>query len=323
MTYHVVGIGNAIVDILAQVEEKFLFSRNIPKGAMTLIDAEAAEKLYNDMGECEECAGGSVANTIAALAQLGAKTAFMGRVKNDALGTSFRESMRSTGATFDTEPVKKGSPTGRCFVCVTPDAERTMNTFIGACAEFASEDVDMAVIADSDVLYIEGYLWDQTPAKAAISKAVKAAKANNTKVALSLSDIFCVDRHRESFMALIEESVDILFANEQEATILTETASIADAGNVLAKHVDIAAITQGEHGVTVFAHGEALHVNQLAIDKVIDTTGAGDTFAAGFLYGLSQSGSYETAARMGNAMAGKIVQQMGARGEFSVEELAA
>ena len=323
MTYHVVGIGNAIVDILAQVENAFLHKRDIPKGAMTLIDSDTAEKLYSDMGECEECAGGSVANTIAALAQLGAKTAFMGRVKDDALGTSFRDSMRSTGADFDTAAVKKGSPTGRCFICVTPDAERTMSTFIGACAEFASEDVDEQVIADSEILYIEGYLWDQAPAKAAIKKAVKAAKKHNTKVALSLSDIFCVDRHRESFMALIEESVDILFANEQEATILTETASVAEAGNLLAQHVEIVALTQGEHGVTVFARGEALHVNQVGVANVLDTTGAGDAFAAGFLFGLSESGELEMAARMGNRMAGKVIQQMGARADFSVEELAA
>jgi len=323
MTYHVTGIGNAIVDILAQVDDAFLAQRDISKGGMTLIDADTAETLYGDMGSVEECAGGSVANSIAALSQLGANTAFMGRVKNDALGESFRDSMRSTGVAFDTAAVSEGSPTGRCFICVTPDAERTMSTFIGACAEFASEDVDEKVIADSDILYIEGYLWDQDVAKAAIQKAVDEAKAHNTKVALSLSDAFCVDRHRESFHALIEESVDILFANEQEVIALTQTDSLDAAASAIASKVDIAALTQGAEGVTVVSQGNAQHITTPAVANLVDTTGAGDLFAAGFLYGLAQNKSTEQAAKMGNQMAGKIIQQMGARADFSAADVAA
>lgn len=312
-TYDITGVGNAIVDILTKVDDAFLTEHGMPKGGMSLIDAERAESLYNALGQCSECSGGSVANTVAALASLGARTAYMGRVHNDALGEIFQHDMRGTGVAFDVPRAKTGLPTARCFICVTPDAERTMNTFLGACTEFAPEDVDSTAIAQSAVLYLEGYLWDQPAAKEAIRKAMKAAKQAGRTVAFTLSDTFCVERHRDEFLALIAKDIDVLFANEHEAKALAQKERIEDAAAWIAEKVSLLVVTRGAQGADIWYEGQCIHVNAEPILRVVDLTGAGDLFAAGFLYGLTQGWNLREAAHMGHRCAGEIIQQIGAR----------
>ncbi len=321
--YDVTGIGNAIVDVLARVEDDFLTRENLRKGAMMLIDAPAAEAFYGKLGQCRECSGGSVANSIAALASLGAKTAFIGRVRNDDMGRIFRHDMQGIGVHYPTPQVDGGSPTARCYVCVTPDGERTMNTYIGACAELEPEDIDDTLITSSAVTYIEGYLWDQPAAKEAIRKALKLARGAGRKVAFSLSDVFCVERHREEFHTLLASGIDIVFANEQEATALYMKNDLSDALAMLGERVPLAVVTQGADGAYVVTGSSQTHVPGSFVREVVDTTGAGDLFAAGFLYGMIRGWPYEESAKLGHRCASQIIRQLGARSLEPLDALVA
>ncbi len=312
VTYDVCGIGNAIVDILAKVTDDFLNSENMPKGRMNLIEADRAEAIYKKLGQCTECSGGSVANSMAGLASLGARTVYMGRVKDDQLGEIFKHDMEAMGVDFPTLPAQEGKPTARSFICITNDGERTMNTFLGACTEFSPEDIDEQKIAASGIIYIEGYLWDQPKAKEAIRKALKAAKAAGRKVAFTLSDTFCVDRHRDEFRALLPD-IDILFANESEAFSLSETTNMGDCEAYMTGKVPLVVITRSEHGALVLKSGTRQEVPAEKVVRVMDVTGAGDLFAAGFLFGLTRGWSMEASARLANRCAAEIIQQIGAR----------
>lgn len=313
LSYDVLGIGNAIVDVLSHAEDDFLHDHGMTKGAMQLIDEVQAEKLYDAMGVSTECSGGSAANTIAGLAELGARTAFIGKVRDDQLGAIFRHDMRAIGVQFDTQPSTDGKATARCLICVTPDSERTMSTYIGACDEITADDIDAEKIASSQIMYVEGYLWDQPHAKAALRHALKIANEKDTKVAFSLSDLFCVERHKEEFRQLLEEHVDILFANDGEAMALCGTSEVEEALAYLGGRCQIAAVTQGAKGSLVVGRGERHTIPATEAPELMDTTGAGDLYACGFLYGLTQQWSLEACGRFGGECAAHIIQQMGAR----------
>ncbi len=311
--YDVVGIGNAIVDVISHCDDVFLQNQSMRKGSMELIDKGRAEELYSKMGPATECSGGSVANSLAGLAQLGAKTAFIGCVKDDQLGKIFRHDMESIGIDFVTPAKLGGKPTATCMIFVTPDGERTMNTYIGACADLQPEDIDPDAVTSGKFLLIEGYLWDQEPAKQAIRQALQLAKEAGSKLVFSLSDVFCVERHRVEFGKLVEHSLDILFANEKELMSLYQTDLLADALASLRQKIDLAFITRHELGSVVVTADEIIEIPAVAVNKVVDSTGAGDLYAAGVLYGLAQGWSPQKAAGLGSRCAADIIQQMGAR----------
>lgn len=312
-TYDIVGIGNAIVDVLSHCDDAFLAKHRMQKGAMTLIDEAWAESLYDQMGPATECSGGSVANSLAGIAQLGAKTAFIGKVRNDQLGHIFRHDMQATGIDFITPDATKGKPTARCLICVTPDGERTMNTYIGACADVRPEDIDGEVIKQGKYLLIEGYLWDQPHAKQAIRQAVEVARTAGVKVAFSLSDLFCVERHREEFQQLINTAFDIVFANEKELMALYQHETLIENMDTLRGKVELACVTRHELGsVMITAEGD-IEIPPVRVAEVVDSTGAGDLYAAGVMYGLSQGWPLERAGALGSQCAAEIIQQMGAR----------
>jgi sugar/nucleoside kinase (ribokinase family) len=321
--YDVVGIGNAIVDVLARAEDSFLAAHGLAKGAMTLIDDAAAERLYAAMGPGRECSGGSAANTIAALAAIGARCAFIGKVRDDQLGQVFAHDIRALGVAFATAPATRGAPTARCLIFVTPDAQRTMQTFLGASVGLAPEDIDARLIAAAKVTYLEGYLWDPPPAKEAFRKAAKIANDAERLVALSLSDPFCVDRHRADFLNLVERHVDLLFANEEEIKSLYQVATFDEALQKVRGHCQIAVLTRSAKGAVVVA-GEEVHViDAEPIVKVVDTTGAGDAFAAGFLYGFTHGFDLARAARAGAIAAAEVIGHVGARPEVPLKSLIA
>ena len=321
--FDVVGIGNAIVDVLAHAEDAFLEEHSLAKGAMTIIDAETAEKIYGLMGSGVEVSGGSAANTIAGIASLGGNGAFIGKVCKDQLGEVFTHDIRAAGVAFDSEPDANGAPTARCLICVTPDAERTMQTFLGACVDLGPEDVDAQVVGASKVLYLEGYLYDPPRAKEAFIKAAKIAKQAGRQVSLSLSDPFCVDRHRDEFLDLVNNHVNILFANEDEIKSLYQVDDFDEALQQVKGHCDIAALTRSSDGSVVVA-GDEVHI--LAAEKVVrvvDTTGAGDSYAAGFLYGLTQGKDLATCGRIGGILAAEIISHYGARAENDLKAVLA
>ena len=321
--FDVVGIGNAIVDVLAHAEDAFLEEHGLAKGAMTIIDAETAEKIYGLMGSGVEVSGGSAANTIAGIASLGGAGAFIGKVCKDQLGDVFTHDIRAVGVSFETKADENGVPTARCLICVTPDAERTMQTFLGACVDLGPEDVDDQVVGASKVLYLEGYLWDPPRAKEAFIKAAKIAAEAGRQVALSLSDPFCVDRHREEFLDLVNNHVNILFANEDEIKSLYQVDDFDAALQYVRGHCDIAALTRSSQGSVVVA-GEEVHViDAEKIDKVVDTTGAGDSSAAGFLYGLTQGRELATCGHIGGILAAEIISHYGARAETDLKAVLA
>jgi len=320
-TYDVLAIGNAIVDVLSHAEDKFLQDHNMIKGTMALIDAQQADDIYNAMGPGVEVSGGSAANTAAVIASMGGKPAYIGKVRDDVLGTVFTHDIKSSGVEFRTKPSEDGVSTARCMIFVTPDAQRTMNTYLGACRELTSADIDTDLIADSQVIYLEGYLWDEEAAKAAMVDACKAAKAAGRKVALSLSDPFCVNRHRAEFQNLIKEQVDILFANEDEALALFESETLDDALESIRPHVQIAAVTCGAAGCKIVTASNTFSVAIHSKVNVVDTTGAGDAFAAGFLRGYTQGQPLTTCGSLGNAAAGQIIAHFGARPERPMAEL--
>ena len=313
--YDVTAIGNAIVDVLAQADDAFLQKHQLPKGAMNLIDTETAERLYGDMGPGKEASGGSAGNTIAGIAALGGRTAYIGKVAKDQLGEVFTHDMRAVGVTYDTTPLVGGLPTARSLIIVTPDAQRTMQTFLGATTQLGPEDVNMSYITGSKVLYLEGYLWDQPRAKEAMRNAAIAAQKAGVKVAFTLSDSFCVARYRAEFLDLVDKHVDILFANEHEILSLYEVERFDDALQHVRGHCEIAALTRSEKGSVVLRGDEVHVIDAVPGVKVVDTTGAGDAYAAGFLYAYTQGLDLATCGRLGGAMAAQVIAQYGPRAD--------
>jgi sugar/nucleoside kinase (ribokinase family) len=317
----VVGIGNAIVDVLAHADDAFLTRQGLEKGAMALIDAPRAEALYAAMGGAVEVSGGSAANTIAGLASLGARAGFIGKVGRDGLGEIFRHDIRANGVVFETPPAASATPTARCLIFVTSDAQRTMNTYLGASVEIEAEDVDTGLIGRAKVTYLEGYLWDRPAAKAAFLKAAEAAHDAGRKVALSLSDGFCVDRHRAEFRDLVRNHVDILFANEWEIRSLWQVEDFDAALQATRGLCDVAALTRSAKGSVILA-GEEVHVVDAApVARIVDTTGAGDLYAAGFLHGYTRGRPAHDCARIGAIAAAEVISHFGARPENPLIEL--
>lgn len=315
----VLAIGNAIVDVLAKVDEPFIGRHRLNKGAMTLIDAARAEELYALMQDGQEHSGGSAANTAAGLAALGARTQYIGLVRNDPLGESFARDIRGQGVIFETEPATEGPSTARCLIFVTPDAQRTMNTYLGACVALTPESIDAAAVSAAKITYLEGYLWDHARAKEAMRKAIRYAHDSGRQVAMTLSDSFCVERHRDEFKHLVEHHIDILFANEGEIKALYETSDFDSALQEVRGHVDIAALTRSEKG-SVILSGEAVHIIDAVPNvKVVDTTGAGDLYAAGFLYGLTHDMDLHAAGRLASLCAAEIISHVGARPEKALK----
>jgi sugar/nucleoside kinase (ribokinase family) len=320
--YDVVGIGNAIVDIIARCDEGFLTKHDLIKGSMRLIDAEEANRLYGAMGPAVERSGGSVANAIAGLASFGGKTGFIGRVAADQFGGIFRHDIRSLGVAYDTMPAIGGEPTARCLILVTPDGERTMNTFLGASVDFAPGDLDPAMIEAAKVVYLEGYLFDRNEAKAAFREAASVAKAAGAKVALSLSDAFCVDRHRDDFRVLVRDGADIVFANEKEITTLYRVNSFEEAAEAVSADCELTVLTRSEAGSVILARGQSLKVEADKVGRVADLTGAGDLYSAGFLYGLTRGAPLPLCGRLGSLAAAEVIGHIGARPETSLRLLA-
>jgi len=319
--FDVVGIGNAIVDVIARAEDKFLAEKKLAKGAMTLIDEAQADALYAAMGPGTESSGGSAANTMAGVASLGGKGAFFGKVKNDQLGQVFAHDIRAIGVAFESKPATAGPATARCLIFVTPDAQRTMNTYLGACVNLGPEDVDEAVVKNARVTYLEGYLWDPPRAKEAFIKAAKLAHAAGRKVSLSLSDAFCVDRHRAEFRDLVAGHVDILFANESEIKSLYEVDDFDAALQAVRGKCEIACLTRSERGSLIVAGDEVHVIDAARVGPVTDTTGAGDLYAAGFLYGWSHGLGLERAGRIASLAAAEAISHVGARPQTSLKDL--
>ncbi len=321
--FDVLGIGNAIVDVIARADDTLLAKNGLEKGAMTLIDEARADALYALMGPGRESSGGSAGNTIAGISSLGGKAAYIGQVRDDQLGAIFRHDIRALGVAFDTAAADAGPATARCLIFVTPDAQRTMQTYLGACVDLGPAQIDEATVSASHVTYLEGYLWDKPAAKEAFRKAVDVAHKAGRKVSLTLSDSFCVGRHRAEFRDLVDNHVDILFANEHEITSLYEVDSFDQVlPHLRAKPARIAALTRSEKGSVVIGNGEVHAVPAIPNVKVVDTTGAGDLYAAGFLHGLTTGKDLGLAARLGAICAAEIISHYGARPETSLKELA-
>ncbi len=319
--YDVVGVGNAIVDVLAKVDDSFLAKHGLQKSGMTLVDEKQSDTLYGDMPPAIEKSGGSAANTAAGIASFGGRAAFIGKVKNDALGKIFGHDLRSIGVHYDTKSAESGPSTARCLISITPDAERTMATFLGATRGITRSDIDESIIIDSKVTYLEGYLWDEPHAKDAMRCAAEFATKHKRKVALSLSDAFCVARHRDDFMELITHGVDILFANEAEIKCLFEDDDFDSCIDKVRSKVEIAAITRGALGSVIV---EGYLTEKIAAGKnlkVIDTTGAGDLYASGFLFGYISGFDLKKCGEIATLAASVIIQQIGARPEVSLSGL--
>ena len=320
-SYDVVGIGNAIVDVLVQADDDLIDNFELTKGTMALVDEAQAERLYASVGPGLETSGGSAANTLAGVAQLGGRAGFIGRVRNDQLGGIFTHDIRSVGARFDTPAATEGPSTARCLILVTPDAQRTMCTYLGASVGLDPADLDLDMVAQAKVLYLEGYLWDSDEAKAAFITAAEVARAHGGEVALSLSDAFCVERHRESFQELVDGHVDILFANEMEITALYKANSFEEAADQVRGRCKLAALTRSEQG-SVVLNGAGTHsVAPFQLGPLLDTTGAGDLYAAGFLHAYTQGQSVDDCGRLGSLCAGQVVTQLGPRPQGSLKQL--
>lgn len=320
--FQVLCIGNAIVDIFARVEDDFLEAHDRIKGSMMLVDAETSARIYDAMPPAVERSGGSAGNTAAGIASLGGRAAYIGKVHADQLGTVFRHDIRAIGVHYETEPATEGAPTATSMILVTPDAQRTMSTYLGACGELALADIDESVVARADVTYIEGYMWDRDNQKEAVLKAMDVAHEHGKLVSLSLSDSFCVDRFRAEFVELVEGRVDILFANEAEIKSLYETDTFEEAMERLRPHVKLAALTRSEKGSVVLSQDGMVEVAAHPA-SVIDTTGAGDLYAAGFLFGYTSGKSLEDCARLGGLAAAEVISHLGARPEVNLKKLAA
>lgn len=314
-------IGNAIVDVISKVEDSFLEQEELVKNSMNLIDEARAEDLYSKMGTAMEVSGGSAGNTAAGVASLGGRSNYVGKVRNDQLGDIFAHDIKATGVNFDIARSTEGAATARSFVLVTPDAHRTMNTYLGACVELGPEDIDEAAIAASSVTYMEGYLWDPEGGKAAFRKAAEIAHAADQRVSLTLSDSFCVDRYRDEFKAFINGGVDILFANEDEITSLYETDDISEAINAVRSQVEIACVTRSEKGSVIIQGDTEIDVAADLTVDVVDTTGAGDLYAAGFLYGFTNGYSLAESGAMASIAAAEVISHIGARPATSLKDL--
>src|SRR5258706_12914995 len=321
--YDVLGIGNAIFDILVQTDESFLGQHGMIKGGMALIDEARAASIYRDMGPAIEMSGGSAANTIVGVANLGARAAYVGKVRDDQIGRMYMHGIRAAGVAFETKAAAGGPATGCSYILVTPDGERTMNTYLGAAQELMPSDIDEAQIAASHIVYLEGYLWDPKSAKDAFVKAAGIAHGAGRQVALTLSDSFCVDRYRDEFLDLMRKgTVDLIFANEAELHSLYQTSDFDTALKQLAKDVKLGVVTRSEKGCVVADKDKVTAVPAFPIDKMVDTTGAGDLFAAGFLFGLVRGAGHENAGRLGALAAAEGIQHIGARPQTSLKELA-
>ena len=319
----VLAIGNAIVDVIATADDAFLTAQGLDKGAMRLIDAAEAERLYGVMGPGREVSGGSGANAAAGIAALGCNVAFIGRVADDQLGQVFAHDIRAAGVDYLTAFADSGNPTARCLIMVTPDAQRTMNTFLGASQDLTEADVDYALVAQAGITYLEGYLWDPAAPRAAMARALKVARENGRKVAFTLSDAFCVERHRDDFLMLANGQVDVLFANEVEIKSLFQTDDFDTAIRAIQGKLPIAVVTRSEKGALVVTPDNLVAVPAAPVEKIVDTTGAGDLFAAGFLAGLSKGRDLADCARLGAIAAAEVISHYGARPEADLKALTA
>ena len=307
------GISNAIVDVLAHIDDDFLDKIGAPPGSMTLIDKDRAHEIYDMMGPATEMSGGSVANTIAGFANLGGSAAYIGQVKADQLGEIFVHDMRSLGVDIRLQPAAEGAPTARCHVLISPNGQRTMQTYLGACTELSEADITETTIGNPGVILLEGYVWDIAEGPELAASAMKIAKANGSSVALSLSDSFCVERHREAFHAAVRSGVDIVVADEDEVNVLLETESFEDTTRKLADYDNLFAMTRSEKGSVIMHKGETVIQPATPVETIVDTTGAGDAYTAGFLYGLTSDKSLEECARLGTFCATHVIQQVGGR----------
>jgi sugar/nucleoside kinase (ribokinase family) len=321
--YDVLGIGNAIFDVLVQADEAFLARHNMAKGGMALIDEARAAAIYQDMGPATEMSGGSAANTIVGLAGLGARAAYVGKIKDDQIGRMYAHDIRAAGVAFDTAPAADGPATGCSYILVTPDGERTMNTYLGAAQNLKPADIDAEQVAASRIVYLEGYLWDPKDAKDAFVKAASIAHDAGREVALTLSDAFCVDRYRGEFLELMRSgTVDLVFANEAELHSLYQTSDFDGALKQLREDATLGIVTRSEKGCIVVSNDGVIAVPASPIGKLVDTTGAGDLFAAGFLFGLVRQAGYDKAGQLGGLAAAEVIQHIGARPQVSLKQLA-
>lgn len=320
--HDVVAIGNALVDIIGHCDDAFLAAHGCTKGSMQLVDVPTVEKLYAAMGPGIEISGGSAANTMVGVASFGGKAGFIGKTATDQFGEVFRHDIRAAGVTFETPPAGDGEPTGRSLILVTPDGQRTMNTYLGVSPHLGNGEVDAELIRSARILYLEGYLFDRDDAKAAFRAAAEIAAEAGRPVALTLSDPFCVDRHRAEFLQLVKRSVDILFANEAEITSLYETPSFDAAAQRAKADIKFAALTRSEKGSVILANGEAIAVPAVPVAQVVDTTGAGDLYAAGFLLGVARGLPVETAGKLGSLAAAEVISHVGARPQVPLLDLA-
>ena len=311
--FDVVGIGNALVDVIAHHDDLFIETHGLVKGSMTLIETDRAVSLYRSLGGAVEMSGGSAANTMTGVASFGSKAAYIGKVAADDLGEVFGHDLHAVGVVFPNPLQTSDVPTGRCLIVVTPDAQRTMNTYLGISSLLSPDDVDEAVVAAGKVVYLEGYLWDRAEAKEAYRKAARVAHAHGGEVSLTLSDSFCVDRHRDGFLDLVASDVDILFANEDELLALYEATTFADAVAAVRRDVHVAAVTRGKVGSVVITRDDIIEVAAEPVHEVIDTTGAGDLYAAGFLHGYTQGMPLAQCGRLGSIAAAEVIGHVGAR----------
>jgi sugar/nucleoside kinase (ribokinase family) len=319
-TLDVVGIGNAIVDVIAPAEDSFLEAQGMAKGAMMLVDEHRAERIYAAMGSAVISSGGSAGNTIAGIASLGGRTAYIGKVRDDEFGRAFRHDITAVGTLFRTPPASDGPGTAHCLILVTPDSQRTMNTYLGACVNLGPEDVDEALIRCAQYTYLEGYLYDDPSAKRAFHTAAQVAHESGGRVALSLSDAFCVQRHRDDFLGLIERHVDVLFANQGEIEALYETGFDAAIERLRAM-TDLAAVTRGAAGSIIVSKEKLIPIEAQTVGEVVDTTGAGDLYAAGFLFGLIRGAALPECGRYGSIAAAEIISHFGARPQMPLHTL--
>lgn len=319
--FDIVGIGNAIVDVVAEADPRFIERHDLNMGSMVLVDEAQADDLYARMGPAIEVSGGSCANTVAGASALGSRVAFIGKVASDELGEIFRHDLTSMGVHFDTPAAVRGPATARCLIFVTPDAQRTMATYLGACVELGPEDIDTELVAAGRFVYLEGYLWDPPQAKAALRVAIDIAHEAGRKVAMTLSDPFCVDRHREEFRALVDGPIDILFANQVEAESLVGVPDVWDAVDALQGTCEVVVVTRGDQGSIVVTPDDIHEIAPVHVQDVIDSTGAGDLYAAGFLHGLASGWDLVRCAQAGSAAAAEVIGHFGARPERDLTQI--
>jgi len=316
-----IGLGNAIVDIIVNIEDGFLEINNLDKGSMNLINSDESQRLLENCKIIKQISGGSSANTVVSLAELGNHVQFIGRVKNDQFGNFFSDDIKKSKTIFNTPPTIEGASTAHSIILITPDAQRTMCTYLGASIEFEPKDIDFSVLKESKYLYLEGYLWDSELAKNAFLKAAKIAHHSNTKIILSLSDSFCVDRHRESFLELIDNYVDIVFCNESEVLSLFKKDQLTNCQGELSSLCELAVVTRGSNGSLIINKNAIEEIMSISKGKVIDTTGAGDIYAGGFIHGLINNYSLKKCGEIGAICAGQIITQLGSRSNINLKEL--